>query len=67
MFHIHLTTGGFRPALFSQLSSVMRALAALLISAGGDKGELNSGRKDSRITSLLDLHYCTQNDVIYIL
>lgn len=49
------------------LSSVMRALAALLISAGGDKGELNSGRKDSRITSLLDLHYCTQNDVIYIL
>lgn len=32
----------------------MRALAALLISAGGDKGELNSGRKDSRITSLLD-------------
>lgn len=49
------------------LSSVMRALAALLISADGDKGELNSGRKDSRITSLLDLHYCAQNNVIYIL
>lgn len=50
----------------SSEATVMRALAVLLISAGGGKGELNSGRKDSRITSLLDLQYCTQNDVKYI-